>query len=50
MPCILFLTWDGAQRSQAIELASGLASEHDPIRKKYWLLRIEEMKGTFASN
>jgi hypothetical protein len=29
--------------TKALNLASALASEHDPIRKKYWLLRVDEM-------
>ena len=29
---------------QAISLAEGLANEHDPIRKKYWMLRGDKMK------
>ena len=29
---------------QAIDMAQGLATKHDLIRKKYWLLRVSEMR------
>lgn len=41
---ILEYKGDSASLEKAIELASGLAREHDPIRRKYWLLRVDEMK------
>jgi hypothetical protein len=27
-----------------VELALGLATKHDVIRKKYWMLRVDELK------
>ena len=41
---ILEFKGDRASLEKAMELASGLATEHDPIRRKYWLLRVDEMK------
>lgn len=29
---------------QAKKLAQGLADEYDPIRKKYWMMRIDQMQ------
>ena len=35
---------------KALTLAEALANEFDPIRKKYWHLRVEEMKQKMKSN
>lgn len=41
---ILEFKGDASSLEKAMELANGLATEHDPIRRKYWLLRVDEMK------
>jgi protein farnesyltransferase/geranylgeranyltransferase type-1 subunit alpha len=34
---------------KAIPLAEGLAREYDPIRKKYWMMRVDQMKEKAAA-
>lgn len=41
---ILEFKGDAASLEKAVELATSLANEHDPIRKKYWLFRVDEMR------
>ncbi|CAB9500862.1 geranylgeranyltransferase type-1 subunit alpha [Seminavis robusta] len=44
------LEFKGGEQSleKAMELANGLATQYDPIRKKYWNLRVSEMKQVLA--
>jgi hypothetical protein len=34
---------------KAVPLAEGLTREYDPIRKKYWMMRVDQMKEKAAA-